>query len=85
MNIKGKTAIVTGASSGIGAVFSKALIDNGAVVYGLARSEDKLQKLRDEFGESFVPVKMDVTRHDDIEAWTERTFGDSNAPDILIN
>jgi len=85
MNLKGKTAIVTGASSGIGAVFSEALTKKGATVYGLARSEDKLNKIQNELGEAFKPVRMDVTRHDDIDAWVARTFDEGNRPDILIN
>ncbi len=64
MDIASKTAIVTGASSGIGASFSKALIDKGAKVYGLARSTDKLNQLQVHLGDSFIPVTMDITDHD---------------------
>lgn len=85
MNLSGKTAIVTGASSGIGTVFSQALINNEATVYGLARSEDKLNNIQNEFGEAFIPVRMDVTRHEDIKTWVDQTFDDQNSPDILIN
>lgn len=85
MDLNGKIAIVTGASSGIGSAFSQALVDKGATVYGLARSEDKLKKNRDEFGESFIPVQMDVTKHDDIEHWVTSTFDKHTLPDILIN
>ena len=85
MELKGKTAIVTGASSGIGAAFSKALADKGATVYGLARTEEKLNKIRDQIGKSFVPVRMDVTRYDDLEQWVDDTFDDGNLPDLLVN
>lgn len=85
MNLKSKVAIVTGASSGIGAEFSRMLTKNGAIVYGLARSKDKLKKLQDELGKNFHPVEMDITKADKLEAWTEDTFGPSHLPDILIN
>lgn len=85
MNLQGKTAIVTGASSGIGAAFSQALINKGATVYGLARSEDKLQRIRDEFGSSFIPVRMDITSHKAIESWVDKTFDGDQSPDVLIN
>ncbi|MDR8392178.1 SDR family NAD(P)-dependent oxidoreductase [Aliifodinibius sp. S!AR15-10] len=85
MNLQGKTAIVTGASSGIGAAFSQALITKGATVYGLARSEDKLQRIRDEFGSSFIPVKMDITNHKAIESWVDKTFSGDQSPDVLVN
>lgn len=85
MDLNGKKAIVTGASSGIGAAFSQALINKGATVYGLARSEDKLQKIRNKFGDSFIPVKMDITDHNAIEAWVKDEFQDNRSPDVLIN
>jgi len=84
MNIDGKTAIVTGASSGIGTAFSESLIDEGATVYGLARSTDKLERIQDELGDAFIPVTMDITDHDAIDKWINETFSD-RAPDILIN
>lgn len=85
MNIENKKAIVTGASSGIGASFSKALIEKGATVYGLARSTDKLEQLKEILGEEFIPVTLDITDHDGIESWVDDTFSDDNRPDILIN
>jgi NADP-dependent 3-hydroxy acid dehydrogenase YdfG len=85
MNIDSKVAIVTGASSGIGAEFSRSLINEGATVYGLARSSDKLDKVQDELGGQFIPVTMDITNHDAIESWISDTFSDDHRPDILIN
>jgi NADP-dependent 3-hydroxy acid dehydrogenase YdfG len=85
MDINTKIAIVTGASSGIGIDFSRALINKGATVFGLARSTDKLQKIEQEFGEQFKPVTMDITNHDAIEQWIDETFSSNYQPDILIN
>ncbi len=85
MNLKGKTAIVTGASSGIGAEFSKILTESGVKVYGLARSEEKLNSVKEHLGTSFVPVKMDVTQYEDVEKWVEETFDDEHQPEILVN
>lgn len=85
MNLNSKVAIVTGASSGIGAEFSKMLVENGTEVYGLARSEDKLKKLQKSLGENFHPVKMDITKSDDLEKWVNDSFGRKHQPDILIN
>lgn len=85
MDITSKTAIVTGASSGIGASFSKALIDKGAKVYGLARSTDKLNQLKEHLGDSFIGVTMDITDHDKIQQWIDTTFNTDHRPEILIN
>ncbi|MGD8428232.1 MAG: SDR family oxidoreductase [Balneolaceae bacterium] len=85
MNIDTKIAVVTGASSGIGAAFSQALADKGATVYGLARSTEKLQKIHEDLGGRFIPVSLDITQADTIARWTEETFSDRHMPDILIN
>ena len=84
MNLQSKIAIVTGASSGIGAEFSKMLVEAGAKVYGLARSTDKLEQLKKKLGEQFVPVPLDITDYPAIENWVESTFKKQN-PDILVN
>jgi NADP-dependent 3-hydroxy acid dehydrogenase YdfG len=85
MDIESKIAIVTGASSGIGTAFCSSLIDNGATVYGLARSADKLQTISKKLGEQFIPVTMDITDHKSIDQWIKDTFSETHHPDILIN
>lgn len=85
MNLEERTAIVTGASSGIGAALSRQLINKGAVVYGLARRADKLKKLHSELGEGFIPVQLDVTNEPDVSQWVVSTFSSDNQPDILVN
>ena len=85
MDLADKIAIVTGASSGLGQAFSEKLIEKGATVYGLARSEDKLNKLHEEFGNRFQPVTLDITDHESIEDWVDSTFSEDHSPDILIN
>lgn len=85
MNLQSKIAIVTGASSGIGAEFSKMLVENGATVYGLARSVDKMNEIKSKIGDSFIPVKMDVTNFEDLESWVSDTFDGDKLPDILVN
>lgn len=85
MNLDSKVAIVTGASSGIGAEFSKMLVENGAEVYGLARRDEKLKRIQRSLGDQFHPVKMDITKADDLEEWVNDTFSRNHMPDILIN
>jgi NADP-dependent 3-hydroxy acid dehydrogenase YdfG len=85
MNLDSKVAIVTGASSGIGAEFSKMLIENGAEVYGLARSGDKLKQMQSSLGDNFHPVKMDITKAADLEEWVNATFDRNHQPEVLIN
>ena len=76
-----KTAMVTGASSGIGAHFAKALADRGANVVVAARRTDRLQALVAEIestGGKAAAVPMDVTSSASISdafAQAEATFG----------
>ena len=84
MELNGKIAIVTGASSGIGADFSRRLIDKGATVYGIARRAEKLDALRSSLGDHFIGVPMDVTNESAIRDWVKETFT-TTIPDILIN
>ena len=61
-----KTALVTGASSGIGAATVKALTSRGIQVHALARREDRLKALADETG--CVPMALDLRDRDAIHA-----------------
>lgn len=57
----GKTAVVTGASSGIGQALAKMLAQSGAKVFAVARREDRLKALSTEFP-NIVPVMQDITQ-----------------------
>jgi short-subunit dehydrogenase len=61
VSLKGKTILITGASSGIGAATAKACVDQGMLCVVTARREDRLKKLADELGELCVPIAGDVT------------------------
>ncbi|HET8839683.1 MAG TPA: SDR family oxidoreductase [Flavobacteriaceae bacterium] len=85
MNIASKIAVVTGASSGLGAACSKILVQKGARVYGLARSAERLNKLHSQLGERFIPVSLDITEQNKLREWVDKTFSKNQSPNILIN
>jgi NADP-dependent 3-hydroxy acid dehydrogenase YdfG len=85
MNVDGKIAVITGASSGLGASLADALVTKGATVYGLARNAEKMQAIANKSGEKFIPVGIDITNAKDITSWAVNTFSESHIPDILIN
>ena len=63
-SLKGRVALVTGASSGLGVQFAKALADNGAAVALVARRLDRLSTLKKEIeanGGRAVAIEADVT------------------------
>lgn len=85
-SVAGRTAIVTGASRGIGAEIARKLIAEGARVALLARSLDKLEKLAGELGEAAIPIECDITDQLSVAGAAARVreaFG--NAPDIIVN
>lgn len=85
MELNNKIAVVTGVSSGLGAAIAKALIQKGVEVYGLARNKTKLESLKNDLGEKFKPVQMDISKQTDLKTWAESTFSENHIPDILIN
>jgi 3-oxoacyl-[acyl-carrier protein] reductase len=63
-SLKGRVALVTGASSGLGTQFARALADNGAAVALVARRAERLKALKDEIegkGGKAVAIEADVT------------------------
>ena len=85
MNVDGKVAVVTGASSGLGASLANALVSKGAIVYGLARNIEDLHVIKNKLGERFITVNVDIRNQKDVAWWVINTFSNSRFPDILIN
>src|SRR6476646_5001968 len=87
-SLKGRVALVTGASSGLGVQFAKALADNGAVVVLVARRADRLKALKDEIegkGGKALAIEADVTDQAAVARAfdaAEKAFG---AVTILVN
>ncbi|XP_015433467.1 PREDICTED: farnesol dehydrogenase-like [Dufourea novaeangliae] len=82
----GKVAIVTGASSGIGAEITESLVEHGVKVVTLARRLNKLEELAANHGKDKIyPVQCDVTKEEEILQafqWVEEKLGGA---DILVN
>lgn len=87
-DLKGKVAVLTGASSGLGKQMSKAFAMQGADVAILARRIERLEELKKElekFGIKCLAIKCDVTSTksvNDAAKLVEKTFG---KVDILVN
>jgi NAD(P)-dependent dehydrogenase (short-subunit alcohol dehydrogenase family) len=74
MNIKGKTALVTGANRGLGGAFAQALLDAGAAkVYAGARDPRMVKDPR------MTPIRLDVTSSAKV-ATAAATYGDVDTP-----
>jgi len=82
-----KTAIVTGASSGIGLALARALLDCGYAVIGNARTLSRLKEASDALGspERFVPVDGDIGRPEVGKRLFEAALDRFGHVDVLVN
>jgi 3-hydroxy acid dehydrogenase / malonic semialdehyde reductase len=80
-SLEGKTAIVTGASSGIGRATANALAADGVRVAAGARRVDRL----DDLGEGTIGLPLDVTDPESCSAFVTRAVAELGGLDILVN
>jgi len=66
--LDGKTALITGGSSGIGLATARLLQDNGARVAITGTDPDKLESARSELGDKALAIRADVTSREDSAA-----------------
>ncbi|HEX6288496.1 MAG TPA: SDR family NAD(P)-dependent oxidoreductase [Herpetosiphonaceae bacterium] len=88
MNIRDRIVLITGASSGIGAVTAHELARHGATVVLAARRADQLRALADEIeraGGRALAVPTDVARRDEIDRLVQTTIDTYGRVDVLIN
>src|SRR3954471_7955549 len=82
LGLKGRTAIVCGASSGLGLATAEALAAEGPNVARFARRPDRLEREADRIGA--LAGRGDVTNPRDLTAVVERTVEAFGALDILV-
>ena len=86
--VRGRTAVVTGASSGIGAAFAARLAQEGYNLILIARRKDLLSKLaldlENKHHVSAAVLAADLTADEDVRKVEKRISGD-NSIDILVN
>lgn len=85
-DLTGKTAIVTGASSGLGVTFANALAQNGANVVLAARRRDRLEAVQAQLpeGTKSIIAECDITDPDQIEAMCQATVDEFGAIDVFV-
>ena len=86
--LKGKTAIVTGASSGIGRSIARHLGQEGVIVYLVGRSDERLNAVRQEVedaGGNAVTFPADIRDLAQIDHVVERAISETGRLDIMVN
>ena len=88
-NLKGKVAVVTGASSGLGKQMALAFARQGASLAILARRMERLEEFKPELikagAKEVLPIKCDVTSTEDIESAAKAVEKRFKRVDILLN
>lgn len=88
MRLKGKVAIVTGASAGIGRAIATLFAKEGAVVYAVARRTERLKKLQEntkDFAGKVIPYSADLRKREQSERIIDLACKDHGKLDILVN
>ena len=84
-NFKGKKALVTGASGGIGAAIATKLHQNGAMVTLSGTRVEPLIKLKEELGDNSFVSRCDLSDGDEVGNLIQTVSSQMNGLDILIN
>ena len=88
-DLKGRVAIVTGCSGGLGVQMAKALANQGAIIVPIARRQQKIEEvaaeIHEEFGVETFPVRCDITDTQMVEEVIDKVLEKYGRIDILIN
>jgi NAD(P)-dependent dehydrogenase (short-subunit alcohol dehydrogenase family) len=87
-NLRGKVAVVTGASSGLGVVFAEALAEMGANVELAARRIEKLTEVANKLKSLNVksrPFQCDISKQEQVQALVDDVVKNFGSLDIIVN
>jgi 3-oxoacyl-[acyl-carrier protein] reductase len=84
-DLTGKTALISGATGGIGEAVSRALYAQGATLILAGRSQDKMDEYAKSFGERAYPIDFELTSTESVKAAVAKAMELCGKIDILVN
>lgn len=84
-NLTGKTALVTGATGGIGETIAQALHAQGATAILSGRRVEKLEALSSSLGERTHILQSDLSKEEDVDSLLQKALECTGQVDILVN
>jgi 3-hydroxy acid dehydrogenase/malonic semialdehyde reductase len=76
---------ITGATAGFGQATARRFAKDGAKIIGTGRRENRLQELRGELGENFLPLTFDVSKREEVESAIAGLPEGLREVDVLVN
>lgn len=83
--LRGMTVFITGATAGFGEASARKFLNDGDKVIGTGRRADRLQKLKGELGDNFLPLTFDVGQRKEVEEAIAKLPKEFADVDILVN
>ena len=83
--LAGKTAVITGASTGLGPVMARMFVEEGARVLLAARREELVRQAADDAGDGAIAMRADVTNESDVTAMIARAVDAFGHVDVMVN
>ncbi|NNJ25400.1 SDR family oxidoreductase [Alienimonas chondri] len=80
-----KLIALTGCTRGIGRALAERFAAEGHVICGCGRSEERLNELRAVLRPPHRFARVDVTREDQVDRWSDAVFQEAGVPDLLIH
>ena len=80
-----KTWFITGASRGFGRIWAEAALERGDKVTATARKLDDVADLKERFGDSVLPLALDVTNSEQVQQVVQQAYKHFGRLDVLVN
>lgn len=80
-----KVIVVTGVTQGLGRALASGLIEAGHTVVGCGRSQERIDKLSQQFGAPHDFSVVDIADNNAVDSWAKNVIAQHGPPDLLVN